>query len=144
VPTVPPGATSRPANGVDAASILSGDNMVIADYSKNKDLAFEFIKLVTNKDEQLSYFKTFGDFPVNAEAAASLKSDKTLGTFLEAQNKSVATPFTGAWGDIQLALTNIAVQSIPDQSKGSVSDAALSARLAEAQKTAQSALDRAK
>jgi multiple sugar transport system substrate-binding protein len=144
LPTVPPGATSRPANGVDAPSILSGDNMVIADYSKNKDLAFEFVKLVTEKDEQLSYFKTFGDFPVNAEAAASLASDKTLAVFVEAQKKSVATPFTGAWGDIQLALTNIAVQSIPDQSKGSVSDAALSARLAEAQKTAQSALDRAK
>ena len=54
------------------------------------------------------------------------------------------TPFTGAWGDIQLALTNVVVQSIPDLSKGSVSDADLDARLADAQKTAQSALDRAK
>ena len=62
----------------------------------------------------------------------------------EAANKSVATPFTGAWGDIQLALTNVVVQSIPDLSKGSVSDAQLDGRLADAQKAAQSALDRAK
>ena len=144
MPTIPPGATSRPANGVDAASILSGDNMVVADYSKNKDLAFQFVKLVTDKDQQLEYFKTFGSFPVNAEAAASLKSQTSLAPILNAQSKSVATPFTGAWGDIQLALTNVAVQSIPDLSKGSVSDADLSARLAEAQKTSQSALDRAK
>ncbi len=58
----------------------------------------------------------------------------------EAAAKSVATPFTGAWGDIQLALTNVVVQSIPDLSKGSVSRRASStARLAAAQKAAQSA-----
>src|SRR5205085_2143036 len=62
----------------------------------------------------------------------------------EAATKSVATPFTGAWADIQLALTNVVVQSIPDLSKGSLSDAQLDARLAAAQKAAQSALDRAK
>ena len=43
--------------------------------------------------------------------------------FAEASAKSVATPFTGAWGDTQLALTNVVVQSIPDLSEGSVSDA---------------------
>ena len=63
---------------------------------------------------------------------------------IDASAKSVATPFTGAWGEIQLALTNVVVQSIPDLSKGSVSDADLTARLATAQKSAQSAVDRAK
>lgn len=144
LPTIPPGATSRPANGVDAASILSGDNMVVADYSKDQDLAFEFIKMVTDKDAQLAYFKTFGEFPVNAEAAASLSSDEALAASLEAQSKSVATPFTGAWGDIQLALTNVSVQLLPELSKGEVSEASLDAQLAEAQKASQSALDRAK
>ena len=63
----------------------------------------------------------------------------------EAANKSVATPFTGAWADIQLALTNVVVQSIPDLSKGSVSRrAARQPGSPTAQKAAQSALDRAK
>ncbi len=144
MPTVPPGATSRPSNGVDAASILSGDNVVVADYSKNKDLAFEFVKMITDTDVQLDYYKTFGNLPVNAEAAKSLQSDKKLAPVLDAQSKSVATPFSGAWGDVQLALTNVVVQSIPDLNKGSVSDADLQARLADAQKTAQSAVARAK
>lgn len=144
LPTIPPGVTSRPPNGVDAASILSGDNVVVADYSKNKDLAFEFVKLLTEKDDQLAYFKTFGELPVNAEAAASLSGDKALAPILAAQDKSVSTPFTGAWGDIQLALTNVAVQALPDMAKGEVSDADLSALLATAQKSSQSALDRAK
>jgi multiple sugar transport system substrate-binding protein len=144
LPTVPPGATSRPANGVEAASILSGDNLLVADYSKNKDLAFQFVKLVTDQEVQLDYYKKFGNLPTNAEALQTLQSDQKLAPVAEAAKKSVATPFTGAWGDIQLALTNVVVQSIPDLSKGSVSDAQLDSRLAAAQQTSQSALDRAK
>src|SRR3954452_16769580 len=144
LPTVPPGATSRPANGVEAASILSGDNLLVADYSKNKDLAFQYVKLITDQYSQLEYYKKFGILPANAESVQSLQSDPNLAVVAEAAKKSVSTPFTGAWSDIQLALTNVAVQSIPDLSKGSVSDADLDSRLAAAQKAAQSSLDRAK
>ena len=144
LPTVPPGASSRPANGVEAASILSGDNLVVADYSKNKDLALQLVKLITEKDNQLEYYKKFGSMPANAEALQTLTSDKRLAVVAEAAKKSVATPFTGAWGDIQLALTNVAVQSLPDLASGGVNDAQLDARLATAQKAAQSALARAK
>ena len=144
LPTVPPGATTRPANGVEAASILSGDNVVVADYSKNKDLAFQFVKMMTDKDEQLDQWNTFGQIPANAEAAASLTGDPKLAAVIDAAKKSVATPFTGAWGDIQLSLTNTVVQTLPDLSNGNVDQAGLDTRLAAAQKTAQSALDRAK
>jgi multiple sugar transport system substrate-binding protein len=144
LPTVPPGATSRPANGVEAASILSGDNLLVADYSKNKDLAFEYVKLVTDSEAQLDYYQKFGNLPANAAALQTLASDQKLAPVTEAAKKSVATPFTGAWGDIQLALTNVAVQSLPDLSKGSISPAQIDTRLADAQKKAQSSLDRAK
>ncbi|WP_433729713.1 ABC transporter substrate-binding protein [Actinoplanes sp. CA-051413] len=144
LPTVPPGATTRPANGVEAASILSGDNLLVADYSKNQDLAFQFVKLITDQDAQLDIYKKLGQLPANAAAAQTLLSDPRLGAVVEAQKKSVATPFTGAWADIQLALTNAVVQSIPDLSSGSISDAQIDSRLAAAQKTAQSSLDRAK
>lgn len=144
LPTVPPGATARPANGVEAASILSGDNLLVADYSKNKDLAFEFVKLITDQDAQLDIYKRLGQLPANAAAAQTLLSDPKLKVVVEAQQKSVATPFTGAWADIQLALTNSVVQSIPDLSNGSISAAQIDSQLATAQKSAQSALDRAK
>ncbi len=144
LPTVPPGATTRPGNGVEAASILSGDNLLVADYSKNQDLAFQLVKLITEKDNQLDYYQKFGSMPASAEALQTLQADPKLAPVAEAANKSVATPFTGAWADIQLALTNVAVQSLPDLSKGSLSDAQLDSRLADAQKAAQSSLDRAK
>ena len=76
---MPPGATSRPANGVEAASILSGDNLLVADYSKNKDLAFQYVKLVTDKDIQLDYYKKFGSLPANAAALETLQSDPAAG-----------------------------------------------------------------
>ncbi|MCO8269223.1 extracellular solute-binding protein [Actinoplanes sp. TRM 88003] len=144
LPTVPPGATTRPADGVEAASILSGDNLLVADYSKNKDLAFEYVKLVTDQETQLDYYKKFGNLPANAAALQTLASDPQLGPVTEAAQKSVATPFTGAWGDIQLALTNVAVQSLPDLGKGSISTQQIDSRIADAQKAAQTALDRAK
>jgi len=144
LPTVPPGAASRPATGVEAASILSGDNLLVADYSDNQDLAFEFVKMATEQDTQLDYYKAVGNLPANAAALQTLQSDPKLAPVAQAAQKSVATPFTGAWADIQLAMTNVVVQSIPDLSKGSVSDAQLDGRLADAQKSAQSALDRAK
>ena len=72
------------------------------------------------------------------------QNDPNLAAVTEAAKKSVATPFTGAWSDIQLALTNVAVQSLPDLAKGSLDNQQIDARIATAQKTAQSALDRAK
>jgi multiple sugar transport system substrate-binding protein len=144
LPTVPPGATTRPANGVEAASILSGDNLLVADYSKNKDVAFQFVKLVTDQETQLDLYQKLGQLPSNAAAAQTLQSDQKLGPVVEAAKKSVATPFTGAWADIQLALTNAVVQSLPDLAKGSITDGQIDSRLATAQNAAQSALDRAK
>ena len=61
-----------------------------------------------------------------------------------AAKQSVATPFTGAWGTIQLALTNVVVQSIPNLAKGSVPDSQLDGLLADAQTKSQQALDKAK
>lgn len=142
MPTVAPGQTERPSNGVEAASILSGDNLVVADYSKNKDLAFAYIKLITSKDEQLNYNKIFGDLPANADGLKAI-DNPLFGPITDAATKSHATPFTGAWGDIQLALTNVVVQSIPELSGGGVSESVLKQRLQDAQSKAQKSLDRA-
>ncbi|MHC6219050.1 ABC transporter substrate-binding protein [Arthrobacter sp. MMS24-S77] len=142
MPTTAPGQTSPQGDAANAASILSGDNVVVADYSKQKDLAFAYINLITSKDEQLNYQKIFGDLPANAEALKSL-NNPILQPVADTAAKSKATPFTGAWGDIQLALVNVVVQSIPDLSKGSVDDSSLQTRLKDAQSKGQASLDRA-
>ncbi|GIF75031.1 sugar ABC transporter substrate-binding protein [Asanoa siamensis] len=144
MPTIPPGATSLPGGGVAATSILSGDNVVVAKYSKHKDLSLALVKLLTGEEMQTSYYKTFGELPTNQAAATALGADPALAAIVESAGKSVNTPFTGGWGQVQLALTNVVVQSIPDLSAGRVDDAKLSGLLGQAQTTAQEALDKAK
>jgi multiple sugar transport system substrate-binding protein len=144
MPTVPPGLTARPSGGTAAASILSGDNVVVAKYSKNKDLALRLIKMLTDADSQTTYNQTFGDLPTNAEAAKKLQSDPALAAIVDSASKSVGTPFTGAWSQIQLALVNVVVQSIPSISTGKVDQTALKGLVAKAQSDAQGALDKAK
>lgn len=141
MPTVPPGATKRPADGKAAASILSGDNLVVANYSKNQALAFAYIKQVTDAQEQLDFYKTFGQLPTNRVAAEHLeKSSPTLAPVVQAGKQSISTPFTGAWSDIQLALVNINTQLIPQLKQGRVTDAEIRSQLHSAQKAADSSL----
>ncbi|MCY1228779.1 hypothetical protein D9M72_411130 [compost metagenome] len=70
-------------------------------------------------------------------------TDPKLKPIADAAAKSKATPFTGAWGDIQLGLLNVTVQSIPDLSSGRLDESALEARIKDAQTKGQASLDRA-
>lgn len=144
MPTAPPGATSVASGGVGATSILSGDNLVVAKYTKNKDLALALVKLLTSAEMQDTYYKTFGEMPTNAEQAKKLQGDPALAAIIESSSKSLGTPFSGAWSQVQLALVNVVVQSVPNLSAGKVDDAAINGLLAKAQSDAQAALDKAK
>lgn len=145
LPTVPPGASERPADGIEAASILSGDNFVVADYGNKQDLSFDFIKQVSTPKAQLEYYELFGNLPTNADAAADLAAENPqLKPIIDAGKLSKPTAFTGAWSDIQLSLVDVVVQSIPSLKSGEVTDDQLRARLEAAQRDAQSTLDRQK
>ncbi len=100
--------------------------------------------MLTTADSQDLYYKTFGELPTNAEEAAKLQSDPALAAMVESAGKSHNTPFNGGWGQVQLALVNVVVQSIPNLSKGVVDDAALTQLIAKAQSDAQAALDKSK
>jgi multiple sugar transport system substrate-binding protein len=144
MPTIAPGATSLPSGGKPATSILSGDNLVVAKYSKNKDLALALVKLLTDPELQQAYYEKFGELPTNAAYAKTLQGDPALAAIVDSSSKAVGTPFTGAWSQIQLELVNVVVQSVPNLSAGKVDDAALRNLLGQAQSKAQAALDKAK
>jgi multiple sugar transport system substrate-binding protein len=145
LPTVPPGATERPADGIEAASILSGDNLVVADYGSKQDLSFDFVKQVSSPEAQERYFELFGQLPTNTEAAQRIaEQNPDLAPIVQAGKLSKPTAFTGAWSDIQLALVDVVVQSIPSLKNGEITDEQLRARLAAAQRDAQATLDRQK
>jgi multiple sugar transport system substrate-binding protein len=144
MPTIPPGATSLPAGGKAATSILSGDNLVVAKYGKHRDLALALVKMLTSQDAQDTYYRTFGELPTNAAEAKALEGDPALAAIVDSASKSVGTPFNGGWSQVQVAMVNVVVQSIPNLSAGRVDDGALRNLISDAQNTAQSAVNKAK
>lgn len=108
MPTVPYGMQQMPANGMAAETIVSGDDLAVADYSNVKDLAFKFINLVTDEQHQLQWSNTFGDLPANAAAANELASkDAQTAAFIKAEQGAIPTPFSGAWGSLQISLGSV-------------------------------------
>lgn len=143
MPLVPFGATDRPPGGVAAGSIVSGDDIGVASYSQNPELALSYIELVTNPEEQKFYYETFGDLPANAQVTEELaKADPQFAAFADAAKTSVPTSFTGAWSDVQIALTNVVTQSLPGLAGGGYDPGAVRGLLTEANRTVQDSLDR--
>ncbi|HEY0812913.1 MAG TPA: extracellular solute-binding protein [Pseudonocardia sp.] len=144
LPTVAPGQSQRPANGKPAASIVSGDNIAIASYTKDKDLALAFIDLFTSTDEQLANYKAFGNLPVNQDAMKQLSAQNTLlAPFLQIESQSTPTAFTGGWADVQNGVQNVVVQSQPGLAEGTYDVTTVKGLLDKANAAAQSALTRA-
>jgi len=144
LPTVAPGQTQRPANGKPAASIVSGDNIAIASYTQQKDLALAFVDLFTSTDQQLANYKAFGNLPTNQEAMNQLSAQNALlAPFLEIENQSTPTAFTGGWADVQNGVQNVVVQTQPGLAAGNYDPTAVKALLDKANDAAQSALSRA-
>jgi multiple sugar transport system substrate-binding protein len=143
MPLVPFGATSRPPGGVAAGSVVSGDYLAVANYTRNKDLALAYIEMVTSPEEQKRYTETFGDLPGNLQAAEeAAKSSPQTAAFLQAERTSLPTPFTGGWSDVQLGLTNVVTQSLQGLTGGGYDPATVQQLLAEADQRAQSSLER--
>lgn len=108
LPNIPYGLTARPNGGVPAESIISGDMLAIASYSKVKDQALQFINFLTNVQNQITYQKTFGDLPVNIQAANQLASQSSqIAAFVQAEQGADPTPFSGAWGALEVALAGV-------------------------------------
>jgi multiple sugar transport system substrate-binding protein len=144
LPTVAMGMSQRPANASPAGSIVSGQNISIASYTKNKDLALSFIDLVTSTDGQLARHKAFGDLPTNQEALSQVAKDNPLlAPVAGIEKNSTPTSFTGAWADVQNGVLNVVVQSLPSLARGSYDKGAVKSLLDQAGAKAQSALDRA-
>lgn len=108
MPTIPYGMQQRPANGLPAATIVSGDMLAVANYSNVKDLAYKFINLVTDDQHQIDWTKTFGDLPANVQAANDLASkDPQTAAFIQAEQEATPTPFAGVWGPLEVELAGV-------------------------------------
>lgn len=142
-PLVPPGAEDLPEGAQPAGSIVSGDMLAIADYSDCKESALQYIAYVTSVEAQKNYYEIFGSIPANQAAAEDLAAENpVVESFVASTEDSVPTAFTGAWGNVQLGLTNVVTQSLADLQSGTYDEAKVRKLLAEANATVQRDLDR--
>ncbi len=144
LPGVGPGMQSLPAGAAPAQTIVSGDNLAIASYTKNKDLALAYAKLSTDTAMQVEQFNLFGNLPTNQQALDQvLKDNPKLAPFADAEKGSTPTAFTGAFADIENGLANVVVQSLPGLAKGTYDVSAVKSLLDAANSKAQQSLNRA-
>jgi multiple sugar transport system substrate-binding protein len=144
MPTVPYGMQEIPSGGAPTPTIVSGDYLGVADYSGAQEEALELIKLMTDAKNQLDYNAAIGDLPCNTDAIRDLVArDETAKTFVEAERSATATPFTGAWGPIQLIMGSVSSKLGNRIATDSFSDSDVEEQLVRADEEAQAQLDRA-
>lgn len=142
MPVIPYGHTSRPAHGLPAATIVSGDNLSVAQYSTKKDAALKFIRLVTSTQQEITYWKLFGDIPTDKAALAEASTeDPQTAALSKAADQALPTTFTGAWAVLQIALGTAIAQCLPALSGGVFDRAATADRLRQISTQVQSSLD---
>ena len=111
LPTIPYGMQQLPPNGVPVQTIVSGDNMTIASYSTVKDLALKLINMLTDQQHQVQYTGIFGDLPTNVDAANQLAAQSAqTKAFVQSEHGATATPLTGSWGAIEVALAGVSAK----------------------------------
>lgn len=144
MPTVPYGMQQVPQGGKPTPTIVSGDYLGIANYSDAQDQALELIKIMTDAGNQLDYNTAVGDLPCNTDAIEKLVSkNETAKTFVDAEENATPTPFTGAWGPIQLIMGSVSAKLGNRIATGNFSSSDVEEQLRRADEEAQAQLDRA-
>lgn len=144
MPTIPYGMKQMPAGGEATPSIVSGDYLGVANYSDSQDTALELIKLMTDYKNQLDYFDAVGDLPCNTKAVEELSGkNETVKTFADSERQATPTPFTGAFGPIELIMGSVSSKLGSKIATGSFKPSDVSAQLKRANEETQSQLNKA-
>jgi multiple sugar transport system substrate-binding protein len=144
MPTIPYGMNAIPSGGEPTPSIVSGDYLGVADYSDAQDEALQLINLMTDYQNQTDYYEAVGDLPCNNKAVEDLvaKSD-TVETFTNAEREATPTPFTGAFGPIELIMGSVSAKLGSKIATDSFKPSDVTEQLKRANAEAQSQLDKA-
>ncbi len=106
MPTVPYGMSSMPKGGEPVQTFISGQYYAIPQYTPDRQAALKWVEFVTAVPQQRLFFQYYGYLPINVAAYKDYPSLDTplIKTFLDAENHAYPTPFTGAWGPVEVAV----------------------------------------
>ena len=144
MPTIPYGMNEIPSGGEPTPSIVSGDYLGVANYSDAQDEALQLIKLMTDYQNQLDYFEAVGDLPCNTKAVNELSAkNATVKTFADSENDATPTPFTGAFGPIELIMGSVSAKLGSKVATDTFRPSDVTEQLKRANAEAQAQLDKA-
>jgi multiple sugar transport system substrate-binding protein len=106
MPTIPYGMTKLPMGGVPVQTFISGQYYAIPQYTPDRQAALKWINFVTDVPQQRLFFQYYGYLPVNVKAYEGYTPLDTplIKTFVAAEGHAYPTPFTGAWGQVEVAV----------------------------------------
>ena len=140
-PSIPYGATKLPPGGKPADSYVIGQYYGIAKYSPNKALDLKFVQLYTSTAAQLQMQRLTGNQPVNVVAGAAVANKQPVYRFfIRGEEASYPTPFTGAWGDFEVAIATATANIASAAAGGKYSPALVQQELAKANSVFQAHL----
>ncbi len=87
--------------GKTAPVFLGGSDLAIPASSKNKDLAYDYIKLLTGEKYQDRLAKENGAIPNSTTFAGVLSSDPVLSAEAKAAANGLVTPVTPSWAAVE-------------------------------------------
>ncbi len=142
MPTTPYGMSRLPAGGVPVQTFVSGQYYCIPNYVANTTDALKWIRFVTGVSAQRQFFQAYGYLPANVHAYAGYAPlDKPMiKAFVQAENHAYATPFTGAWGNLEVAYGGVSSQIANEIATNTYKAGDIRAKLAAANQQVQSSL----
>lgn len=140
-PEIPYGDTTLPPGGKATSSFISGQFYAVSKYSRYPSLDFDWIKIYTSKKMQELGQSLFGWQPINYGAALAVaKGNPVYKPFITAENASLPTPFTLAWGDLEVAVAGAVSQMADAIATGHFSPAVVTQQLTKANTVVQAHL----
>lgn len=106
MPTIPYGMSSIPKGGEPVQTFISGQYYAIPQYTPDRSAALKWINFITAAPQQQLFFKYYGYLPANVSAYNNYGPLDTslIKTFISAEGHAYPTPFTGAWGPVEVAV----------------------------------------
>lgn len=142
MPTVPYGMNSVPKGGEPVQTFISGQYYAIPGYTPDPSAALKWINFITSPSQQQLFFKYYGYLPANVSAYKNYGPLDTslINTFVTAEKHAYPTPFTGAWGPVEVAVGAASVKVADEIGTNSFKPGDLAAALQSVNAQVQQAL----
>jgi len=146
MPTVPYGDSKLPRDGVPVGTFISGDFFAIPKYVTGAQFtaALKWVKFFTGVSQQREMSHVYGYLPSNIAAYKNYAPLDTplVNSLVRSENNAYPYPFTGVWGNIEVAYGGVANKIADEIATNSYKNGDIQRELQAANQQVQQALQK--